>query len=194
MAELTPTRRIRGQAFGIDVAQRVPADIAILIGPSLNPNWIRREIPSQSGRVVPIPIVVVPALLIVVLPRKPEVDDRGLAVTVRIVGGRGGAVAVAVPAPLDHAGVVPGQAGRAQVVVLQVQAAGRVGEGGVLDDGEGPLGEPHIGAQGRAVAARLGDQVVVLVVVVEDRLGALGGGRRGALAAAPVAVVVGVGG
>jgi len=58
------------------------------------------------------------------LPRKPEVDDRGLAVTVRIVGGRGGAVAVAVPAPLDHVGVVPGQPGRAQVVVLQVQAAG----------------------------------------------------------------------
>ena len=67
-------------------------------------------------------------------------------------------------------------------------------EGGVLDDGEGPLGEPDVSAQGRAVAARLGDQVVVLVVVVEDRLGALGGGRRGALAAAPVVVIVGVGG
>ena len=40
------------------------------------------------------------------------------------MGGRGGAVAVAVPAPLDHAGVVLGQPGRAQVIVLQVQAAG----------------------------------------------------------------------
>ncbi len=29
-----------------------------------------------------------------------------------------------MPAPLDHVGVVPGQPGRAQVVVLQVQAAG----------------------------------------------------------------------
>ena len=58
------------------------------------------------------------------MPRKPEVVDRGLAIPVRIVGGRGGAVAVAVPASLDHAGVVLGQPGRAQVIVLQVQAAG----------------------------------------------------------------------
>ncbi len=90
------------QTFGVRPTNWIPADIAVGIASSLNPNRITGDVTAEPRTIVPVPVVEEPTFLIVVLSRKPQVDRRLLPVAVRILIGCGAPVAVACtlrPAP-----------------------------------------------------------------------------------------------
>ena len=67
----------RDLASWVGMTEWIPLNIAIGINPTLKPNRIRLDIPPRPRIIVPEVVVVQPALVIIVLPRKAQIEDEG---------------------------------------------------------------------------------------------------------------------
>ena len=87
------------QAQGVNSAERIPFDIRIGVDPTREANWIKLNIPSDFGIIIPEVVVTQTRLHIEVLSRIAQVQGDSFAITVRVFVGQAVAEGAWLPMP-----------------------------------------------------------------------------------------------